>query len=283
MPLLCSILATFALVAMKQTPAAPPPIQLSSIDRVPVYGSNPTGTNAREVHVHIPPGAIAEGDYVTAWIRTTRGRGDASFENGLDYQNITSSTTLRIFGSENSDEADNIELLITDGRRIRASTRFTVSTWPVDFQQKTGRLHEDFGLSVILSWESESGALCDLSNVKFREYVMTTHSGANPPFRASGPPVYAWPPEGLPGTDGGGFDVHRYPEECVDSSVREEAMQRAKQFYQFQDHVLGSDWWTVESCVRERHYVPLEDGGYLFRTVKYGRNSNYYEVVEERR
>ena len=246
---------------------------ISPVPRVPVYGTNPLGTNGKSVTVTLTPSPLPEGLKVTVEISTTGGTGGATFDDGTTSKEITQTTTLEIRGTINSSVKDNMKIAAKYEGNELASRTFTVSTWPYGLQNTLRSKNLGFGLEVNVTWKSESGNVGHLTNIVLREYLTYIHPGENPPFTVHGNYPAAEPPDGVPGEDGGGIDTHSYLEEGVNWTGQEDYMSICQE-YQFKDLVLGTQW---ENGVLDTAVIgfdvkkdPDPAGTYIFTTSKTG-------------
>jgi hypothetical protein len=144
---------------------------LTDIDRVPIY--NPNKPNRRSVRVALSPSPLPNGDFVTLDLSTLFRTGAATFDDGTTTKQIRETTTLNIIGVENSTGKDNIKLSVKWRGAELAEDRFSVRTWPENFQKLAcgHSLPNDGTLVVTNTWESESGNLADLNGNIIGEWV----------------------------------------------------------------------------------------------------------------
>lgn len=209
---------------------------------------------------------------VTLALSTEGGTGAATFDDGSKSKTITQSTMVKVRGVTNSDINDNIKLAAQISGSECAKDLFTVSTWPYELRNTLHSTNDHFGLSVDVSWKSESGDLGDLGNTDVREYVTYTHPGANPPFMVHGgdPTIKPVPP--IPGTDGSAFDSHDYQSGWVDFSTGVTDYMESSQEYQFRDTVMNSSWddGVLGTFTIKREVINDPGGTYKFKTSKTG-------------
>jgi len=249
-------------------------VEISDLQRVPIFGTNPLGSNQKEVNVSLTPSPLPGGIVVALVLSTETGAGSATFDDGSTTKTISRTTTVKVRGVANSDMQDNIKLAAKVNGCECARDFFTVSTWPYEFRCHLRSLNDHFGLSVSMSWKSESGSLADLGNVELREYVTYPHPGPNPPFTVRGADPTIRPDPPMPGTCGGfGYqDTHDYEPAWVDYSTGATSYMEAHQEYQFRDIVLDTSWdeGVLATFTIRREVIPDGSGTYKFKTSKSG-------------
>ncbi len=246
--------------------------EVGNLDRVPVYGTNPLGTNERSAAVTLTPSPVPGGFSVTVKLNSAGGSGSATFDDGSTTKTISETTTLKVRGTANSSVQDDLKLSAECAGAECGKDLFTVSTWPYELRNAISSLSLHFGLAVDVSWKSESGDLADLANTELREYVTPSRQGANPPFIKQLPDSTIQPNPPIPGTSGVGYDTHTYQPAWVDFSTGTTGYMQAAQQYQFHDKVLNTIWDAgVLATFTITRTVSSDPGGtYKFTTTKTG-------------
>ena len=234
--------------------------------RVPVFGTNPRGTNQKTVTVTVTPSPVPQGASVTVTLSTLNGTGSATFDDGSTTKNITQTVTLNVRGVANSSTKNNIQVAALVNGSVASSNTFTVSTWPYNFTVSLDRLNLHFGIAVTATWLSESGHLADLGNVVTREYLTCPNGVPNPPFTTTETFPNAFPPDGLAMTGGSQPDPHYYQPAWVDFSTSVTGSFDVVQEYQFKDTVLASAWRGVGHFHITRTVAKNPGATYTFTT-----------------
>ncbi|MDI6809983.1 MAG: hypothetical protein QME66_13615, partial [Candidatus Eisenbacteria bacterium] len=109
-------------------------VDIGDLQRVPVFGTDPLGSNEKSVNVTVTPSPIPGGGSVTLALSTLTGTGAATFDDGSTTKTITQTTTVKVRGTTNSSTKDNLKLAAQLAGTGCANDVFTVSTWPYEFR-----------------------------------------------------------------------------------------------------------------------------------------------------
>ena len=121
---------------------------------------------------------------------------------------------------------------------------------PVNSQCQISRANRGYGIEVLATWESSTGNLADLADCYTTEHI-TYSRIPNPPFgqppdgnlqAESGTSERIPSGDGVPGTDGNAFDLHRHPSTMVRRPPTVEDTYVVTQTYDYNCHRCHSGW-----------------------------------------